>query len=83
MGTIFINARNSNTNEPHKLVPEFFQIFDLRSSNKHGVLQNFKNVREQYKNNKLKLIATKWTDEFELSGRSFQCQIFNIIANIS
>ena len=73
MEIIFINARNSNTNEPHKLVPEFFQRLNLRSSNKHAVLQNFKSVREQYKNNKLKLTAPKWNDEFELSDRSFQC----------
>ena len=48
------------------------QRFDLRSSNKHVSLQNlsmyytWKNIRKQYKNNKLKIIAPAWNDEFEL-----------------
>ena len=38
MDTIFMNTENSETNEPHKFV--FKMPFDLRSSNKHVVLQN-------------------------------------------
>ena len=48
------------------------QRLDLRSSGKHVVLQNlsiyctWKNIRKQYKNNKLKIIAPALNDEFEL-----------------
>ena len=48
------------------------QRVDLRSSDKHVALQNLsiyytlENIRKQYKNNKLKIIAPTWNDEFEL-----------------
>ena len=55
-----MNTENSKTNEPHKFVLNLPQRLDLRSSNKHVTLQNLsiyytlKNIRKQYKNNKLK-----------------------------
>ena len=63
METIFMNMENSETNEPHKIVLNLSQRLDLRSSNKNVALQNlsvyytWKNIRKQYKNNKLKIIA--------------------------
>ena len=53
------------------------QILDLRSSNKHVALRNLpiyhtsKNIKKQYENNKLKIIAPKWNDEFELPDGSY------------
>ena len=67
-----MNTQNSKTNEPHKFVFSLSQILDLRSSNKYVALQNlstyytWKIIRKQYKNNKLKIIAPIWTDEFKL-----------------
>ena len=72
MQTIFMNTGNRKTNEPHKFVLNLSQRLDLRSSNKHVALQNlsiyytWKNIRKQYKNNKLKIIAPIWNDESEL-----------------
>ena len=49
------------------------QRLDLRGSNKHVALQNlsiyytWKNIRKQCKNNKLKVMAPTWNDEFELT----------------
>ena len=46
------------------------QRLGLRSSDKHAALQNLsvfytsKNIRKQYKNNNLKIIAQTWNDEF-------------------
>ena len=63
---------NNKTNEPHKFVLNLSERLDVRSSNKHIALQNlpiyymWKNTRKQYKNNKLKIIAPTWSDEFEL-----------------
>ena len=77
METIFINTENSKTNKPHKFVLNLSQIFDLRSSNKRVALQKlsiyytWKNIRKQYKNNKLKIIAPTWNDEFELPVGSY------------
>ena len=48
-----------------------------RSSNKHDALQNlssyytWKNIRQQYKNKKLKIIAPTWNDEFPLPDGSY------------
>ena len=53
------------------------QRFDLRSLNKYAALQNFsicytwKNIRKQYKNNKLKIIVITRSDEFELPDVSY------------
>ena len=72
-----MNTENSKTNEPHKFVLNLSQRLDLKSSNKHVALQNlsnyytWKNIRQQYKNNKLKIIAPIWNDEFELPDSSY------------
>ena len=61
METIFMNTENSKTNETLKFVFNLSQRLDLRSLNKHVALQNvfiyytWKNIRKQYKNNKLKI----------------------------
>ena len=58
-----MNTQNSKTNEPHKFVLNLSQKLDLRGSNKSVALQNvsiyytWKNIRKQYKNNKLKIIS--------------------------
>ena len=47
------------------------QRLDLKSSNEHFALQNvtiyytWKNIRKQYKNIKLKIIAPKWNDRLK------------------
>ena len=63
--------------KPHKFFPNLAQRLDFRSSNKHVALQKvsiyytWKNIRQQYKNNKLKVIAPTWNDEFELTHGSY------------
>ena len=77
METIFINTENSKLSKLHKFVLNLSQKLDLRSSNKHVARQNlsiyctWKNVRQQYENNKLKIIAPTWNEEFELPGNSY------------
>ena len=67
-----MNTENSKTNEPHKCVLNLSQRLDLTSSNKLVVLQylsnyyTWNNVRQQYKNGKLKNISLMWDDELEL-----------------
>ena len=68
METIFMNMENSKIDEPHKFVLNLSQRLDLKRSNKHVALQNlsihytWKNIKQQYKNNKLKIIAPMWND---------------------
>ena len=58
-------------NEPQR------QRLDLRSSDKHFALENlsiyhtWKNIRKQYKTNKLKIIALARNDDFELPDGSY------------
>ena len=68
---------NSKTSQPHKFALHLSQRLELRISDKHDALQNlsiyctWKNLRKQYKNNKLKMIAPTWNDKFELSDGSY------------
>ena len=61
----------------NKFVCNLSQRLDLRSSNKNVALQNlsicytWKNIRKQYKKNKLKIIATTLNDGFELPDGSY------------
>ena len=77
METIFVNTENSKANEPHKFVLNLSQKLGLRSSDKHVALQNlsiyctWKNIRKQWKKNKLEIIAPTWKDEFELPYGSY------------
>ena len=68
METLFMNTENIKTSEPHKIVLNLSQRLDLRSSDKHVALENL-SVYYPWKktvNNKLKMIAPTWDDEFEL-----------------
>ena len=72
-----MNTENTKTNELHQFVFTLSQTLDLRTSNKHVALRKisfyymWKNIREQYKNNKLKKIAPTWNDEFGLLDGSY------------
>ena len=72
METIFMKKENNKTSEPHKFILNLSQRLNLRSSDKLVALQNlyiyytWENIRKQYKNNKLKIIAPTRNDEFEL-----------------
>ena len=77
METMFMNTENSKTNEPHQFVLKLSQRLDVRSSDKHVAFQNvsiyytWKYIRKQHKNNKLKIIAPTWNDQFELPDCSY------------
>ena len=69
METIFLNTE---TNEPHIFVVNLSERLDLIRSDKHVALYyTRKNIRKLYKNNKLKIIAPTWNDEFELPRGSY------------
>ena len=74
---IFLDKENSKTNEPYKFALNLLQRLDLKSSNKHVALQNqsiyytWKNIRQQRKHNKHKIIASTQNDEFKLPDGSY------------
>ena len=77
MDTIFLNSENSRTSEYHVLLLELVDKLDLRSGQKSVALSNlsiydtWKNIKRSYKNNKFKISAPTWSEEFEIPDRSY------------
>ena len=67
-----MNSENSRTSEYHVLVLKLADKLDLRQSQKSVALSNlsiyytWKKIKSSYKNNKFKMFAPTWSDEFEL-----------------
>ena len=82
METIFMNTENSKTNEPHRFRLSQADKLNLKGSSKNMVLANLsiyykrKNIKSAYNNNKLKIFALTWNDEFDLPDGS--CSIADI-----
>ena len=78
---ILMNTGNSKTNKLHKFVLNLSQKLDLRSLKKNVALQNLSIYYPwkrtiQHKNNKTKIIAPTWNNEFELPDGS--CSVSDI-----
>ena len=77
MDTIFMNSENSRTSEYHVLVLKLTDKLDLRRGQKTVALSNlsiyytWKNIRSSYNNNKFKISAPMWNEEFELPDGSY------------
>ena len=73
METLFMNTKNSKTNEPNRFKYDLIDKLDLRNPNKNMALANlsiyytWKNVKSIYKNNKFKISAPTWNETFDLS----------------
>ena len=70
MNTIFMNSENSRTSEYHVLVLQVADKLDLRRGQKSVALFT-KNIKSLYENNKFKISAPTWSDEFELPDGSY------------
>ena len=72
-----MNSRNSKTSDPHRPLLNLADKINLKRSDKYDALSNisiyytWKNINKSYKNNKFKLSAPIWNDEFELPDRSY------------
>ena len=77
METIFMNTLNSKTNESNKFIYQFLDKLNLKNPNKNMSLANlsiyytWKNIKSEYSNNKLKISALTWNDEFNLLDGSY------------
>ena len=75
MDTIFMNQQNSRTSEYHVLLLKFDKL-DLRKGQESVALSSrsiyyaWKDIKSSYKNNKFKISATTWSNEFELPDGS-------------
>ena len=67
-----MNSEKSKTSRPHVLTLKITSKLDLRIGEKVIVLSNlsiyytWKNIKDSYNNNKFKIFAPTWNDEFEL-----------------
>ena len=71
MDTIFINSENGRTSKPHILILKLTDQLDLRIGKKVIALLYMENIKSLYNNNKFKISAATWNDEFELPDRSY------------
>ena len=72
-----MNSENSKTSKPHVLTFKLTNKLDLRLGEKVIALSNLsiyytqKNIKSSYNNNKFKISAPTWNDEFELPDGSY------------
>ena len=72
-----MNSENSKTCKPHVLILKLTNKLDLRIGEKIIALSNlsiyytWKNIKSSYNNNKFKISAPTWNDEFELPDGSY------------
>ena len=77
MDTIFMNLQNSKTSKHNVLVLKLTDKLDLRRGQKTVALSNlgiyytWKNVKSSCNNNKFKISAPTWSEEFKLPDGLF------------
>ena len=74
---MFINSNSSKTSDPHRLLLNLKDKIDLRRKDKYIALSNlsiyytWKNIKISYKNDKFKISAPAWNEEFEWPDGSY------------
>ena len=77
MDTTFMNSDNSKSSKQHILKLKLTDKLDLRIGKKVIALSNlsiyytWKNIKSSYNNNKFKISASTWNEEFKLSYGSY------------
>ena len=77
MDTIFMNSENSKTLEHNVLVLKLTDKLDLRRGQRTVAVSNFsiyytwKNVKSSYNDNKFKISAPTWSEDFKLLDGSY------------
>ena len=84
MNTIVTNSNNGKMSDPHRLLLNLTDKIDLRRKDKYLALSNisiyytWKNIKKSYKNNKFKISAPTWNEEFNYLMDHILYQIFKI-----
>ena len=77
MDIAFMNSGNSKTSDHYKLLLNLPEKINSNRKGKYVALSNlsiyytWKNIKKSYKNNKSKISALTWNEEFELSDGSY------------
>ena len=77
MGTIFINTKNSENNEPYKFRLYFTNKLDLRRNKTIAladlsIYYTWENIKSKYNNNKFKISGPTWSETFDLPDGSYE-----------
>ena len=84
-----MNSEDSKTSDPQRLLLNLSGKINLKRSDKYVALSNlsiyytWENLKKSYKNNKFKISASTWNEEFEPFVDHTLYQIFKIILNVS
>ena len=77
MDAIFMNSKNGKISDPHRLLLSLTDKIGLRRRNNYVAISNlniyytWKNIKQSHKNNKFKISAPVWNEEFELPDGSY------------
>ena len=72
-----MNSNSSKTSDPHRLLLNLKDKIDLRRKDKYIALSNlsiyytWKNIKISYNNDKFKISAPAWNEEFEWPDGSY------------
>ena len=72
-----MNTFNSKTNKSNRFIYQFTDKLNLNDPNKNIALANlsihytWRNIKSEYNNNKFKIHAPTWNDEFDLPNGSY------------
>ena len=84
METILMSTENSKTNEPHKFILNLSQRLAKINMSlfKTYLFTTWKNIKKQYRNNSLKIIAPTWMMNLNYQVIFILYQMFKVIPNI-
>ena len=77
MDTILMNSENSKTSKPPVVILQQTDKLDIRRGEKSFDLSNlsiyctWRNIKSSHNNNKFKISAPTWSDEFQLPDGSY------------
>ena len=77
MDAIFMNSKNGEISDSQRILLSLTDKIDLRRRNNYVALSNlsiyytWKNIKQSYRNNKFKISAPAWNEEFELPDGSY------------
>ena len=82
-----MNSKNRKRSDPHRLLLNFADKINLEISDKYVAVSNlsiyytWKNIKKSCKNNKFKISAPAWNEEFELPDGSYSVSLHKAIAD--
>ena len=85
-----MNTEDSKANESNKFIYQFTDKLNLKTPNNKNIglvnlsiYYTWKNIKSAYNNNKFRISASTWNDEFDLPDGFIQFLAFKTTLNLS